>query len=98
MLDKANELKAQLDAGESLPFDKLVPCNIGNPQALGQQPLSFNREVMALLMNPPLMQNEAVLAAFQPDAVERAQKYLDAVAPSVGIGAYTDRCVLGSLY
>jgi aspartate/methionine/tyrosine aminotransferase len=41
-------------------------------------------------MNPPLLDNAAVLAAFQPDAVERARKYLAAVAPAVGIGAYTD--------
>ena len=29
-----------------------VPCNIGNPQALGQQPISFYRQVLSLLENP----------------------------------------------
>ncbi|MBL7007608.1 MAG: hypothetical protein ISR76_01315, partial [Planctomycetes bacterium] len=30
----------------------VIPCNIGNPQALGQRPLSFYRQVMSLLEDP----------------------------------------------
>lgn len=33
---RAGQLAQQLAAGEPLPFDKLVHCNIGNPQQLGQ--------------------------------------------------------------
>ncbi|KAL5548716.1 hypothetical protein UlMin_003947, partial [Ulmus minor] len=25
----------------SLPFDEILHCNIGNPQSLGQQPITF---------------------------------------------------------
>jgi hypothetical protein len=32
----------------SLPFDEIVYCNIGNPQALNQQPITFFREVRQL--------------------------------------------------
>ncbi|HID78311.1 MAG TPA: hypothetical protein EYP56_20250, partial [Planctomycetaceae bacterium] len=34
---------------------RTVPCNIGNPQALGQQPISFYRQVISLLENPALI-------------------------------------------
>ncbi|MEM4248119.1 MAG: aminotransferase class I/II-fold pyridoxal phosphate-dependent enzyme [Candidatus Nanoarchaeia archaeon] len=34
---------------------EIIFCNIGNPQALGQSPLSFAREVLALLENKALI-------------------------------------------
>ena len=34
------------------PFDKIVYCNIGNPQSLGQKPISFFRQVLALCDYP----------------------------------------------
>ena len=33
--------------GESRPFPDVVLCNIGNPQSVGQQPLTFPRQVRA---------------------------------------------------
>lgn len=32
-------------SGGAHPFDKVVWCNIGNPQILGQQPVTFFRQV-----------------------------------------------------
>ena len=55
ILDRSEELQKQLDAGEKLPFEKIVPCNIGNPQALGQHPISFARQVLSLVLNPELV-------------------------------------------
>ena len=37
---RAGELKRQ--------GRKIIPCNIGNPQALGQRPISYYREVLSL--------------------------------------------------
>jgi alanine transaminase len=34
------------------PFDKVVWCNIGNPQILGQPPITFFRQVLALCEYP----------------------------------------------
>ena len=35
------QIQKELDSGSSkYPFKKLVPCNIGNPQAVGQEPLT----------------------------------------------------------
>lgn len=43
---KAAEYQLMLQNGDhNLPFDELVFCNIGNPQELKQQPISFFREV-----------------------------------------------------
>ncbi len=35
-----------------------IPCNIGNPQALGQQPITYFRQVLSLLEYPALIQRE----------------------------------------
>jgi alanine transaminase len=90
ILDEAMRLREQLAADPtSLPFDKIVACNIGNPQALGQKPISFSREVLALVACPSLLAKAKSLG-FADDVVARAEKYLAAVAPASGLGAYTD--------
>lgn len=48
----AGEIKTKLEKGEKFPFDKVVMCNIGNPQALGQKPITFFRQVLALAEYP----------------------------------------------
>jgi len=57
VLDAAMQLEKRLKAGEKLPFDRLVECNIGNPHALRQPPLSFVRQVLSLVLNPSLIEN-----------------------------------------
>lgn len=47
LLEKSKELEAKMAAGENLPFTEIVRCNIGNPQALGQKPITFARQVCA---------------------------------------------------
>lgn len=42
---RAEELKEQLEQGDTLPFERVINCNIGNPQQLGQIPLTFLRQV-----------------------------------------------------
>ena len=86
---RAAEIKKELAADpNSKPFSGLVECNIGNPQAVGQQPLSFNRQVLAMLTMPSLVDNPAAAAIFAPDAVERAKEYLAAIP--AGVGAYSE--------
>jgi hypothetical protein len=46
-------------------------------QALGQQPLTFHRQVLSLCMNPSLLEHEHVHSMFAPDAIERARFYMD---------------------
>jgi len=90
LLDRAKELES---VGR-----RTVKCNIGNPQALGQRPLSWVRQVLSLVLNADLLEaaeaaacgssdGEALRALFPPDAVARARVYVDAISSA---GAYSD--------
>ena len=49
---RAGEIGKELKAGKKYPFTDLVMCNIGNPQALGQKPVTFYRQVLAVCDYP----------------------------------------------
>ncbi|GET86799.1 alanine aminotransferase, putative [Leishmania tarentolae] len=86
---RADEIKADLAAGRgSYSFKSLVYCNIGNPQSVGQMPLTFYRQVMALVDAPVLLEDAEIVARLPPDAVARARRYLTEIGR--GTGAYTD--------
>lgn len=51
-------------------------CAVGNPHALGQKPLTFNREVMSLVMSPSLLEHPKVNKLFSAEAVQRAKETL----------------------
>eukprot|EP01036_Dinobryon_divergens_P027210 gene27210-35941_t len=67
---------------------EVIYTNVGNPQALGQVPITFNRQVMALLMAPFLMDTPEAENLFPPDAIARAKTYLKNIKG--GLGAYSD--------
>ncbi|KAE8996701.1 hypothetical protein PR002_g19248, partial [Phytophthora rubi] len=71
---------------KSLPFDKVIPCNIGNPQVLKQEPIEFHRQVLALVNVPGLVDQPEVKKLFPEDAIERAKFYIDNIVG--GTGAY----------
>ena len=49
---KAEQIKQDLLAGRGkYPFDSITAFNIGNPLVYAQQPISYNRNVLALLMD-----------------------------------------------
>ena len=48
----AQKIQKEMKDGKDFPFEKVVMCNIGNPQALGQQPITFFRQVLALCDYP----------------------------------------------
>lgn len=87
---KADALREKLTSQGSaagLPFDQIYACNIGNPHELGQQPITFFRQVLALMHYPALLKEPKAKELFAPDAIERAQKYLAEIHG--GTGAYT---------
>jgi aspartate/methionine/tyrosine aminotransferase len=77
---RADELKQELEANKPLPFKSIISCNIGNPQQLGQEPITFYRQVTALIEYPPLMESKL----FPPDAISRAKELLKAMGGSCG--------------
>ncbi len=79
IVQRAQELEAQ--------GRKIIYCNIGNPQALKQRPLTYMRQLLCLVEYPELLNHASVLTHFPKDIVERARLVL-AKHPH-GTGAYT---------
>ncbi|KAL2243147.1 alanine aminotransferase 2 [Sesamum indicum] len=72
----------------SHPFDEILYCNIGNPQSLGQQPITFFREVLALCDHPAILDKAETQGLFSADSIERAFQILDQI-PGRATGAYS---------
>jgi aspartate/methionine/tyrosine aminotransferase len=66
---------------------KIIYCNIGNPQALKQKPLSYIRQFLSLLEYPELLKDDTLLKKYPCDIVERAKKIYHQLPH--GTGAYT---------
>jgi len=81
----AGALEAKLaEPGNALPFEKVVRCNIGNPQALGQKPVTFFRQVLALCDWPALLDMPEAAAIFPKDVRARAQAIMDGIPGGTG--------------
>ncbi|XP_006342898.1 alanine aminotransferase 2, mitochondrial-like isoform X4 [Solanum tuberosum] len=72
----------------SHPFNEILYCNIGNPHSLGQKPISFFREVLALCDHPLLLDRSETKALFSADSIEQAIQILDQI-PCRATGAYS---------
>lgn len=69
---------------------RTIPCNIGNPQALGQRPITFYRQVLSLLEDPDRLTGGAAgarIAGLPDDVIDTARGMLE--ASRTGTGAYT---------
>lgn len=83
IIDLKNKIKAELDQGKQYPFHEFCELNIGNPQIFKMKPVSFFRDVLAVVSSPELLET----ADFSDDVKVRAKSYLDAFT---SLGAYTD--------
>ena len=80
---KALEIIADLKANpDKYPFKDVTFCSIGNPQGLGQTPLTFVRETLACALCPSLFDSKDI----SEDAKKRAKWYLDNI---LSAGVYT---------
>ncbi|GFP92503.1 alanine aminotransferase 2 mitochondrial, partial [Phtheirospermum japonicum] len=85
----AQKLQEELKVNPgSYPFDEILYCNIGNPQSLGQQPITFFREVLALCDHPAILDKSETQGLFSADSIERAFQILDQI-PGRATGAYS---------
>lgn len=66
---------------------KVIYCNIGNPQALKQKPITYLRQILSLVEYPALLENSAALKLYPKDVVEKARSIL--VRHPHGTGAYS---------
>ncbi|XP_074294781.1 alanine aminotransferase 2-like [Silene latifolia] len=89
IVTQAEKLQEQLKKQpDSLPFDEILYCNIGNPQSLGQHPVTFFREVLALCDHPTILDKSETQGLFSTDSIERAWQILDQI-PGRATGAYS---------
>jgi aspartate/methionine/tyrosine aminotransferase len=79
IVDRAAELER---AGR-----EIIYCNIGNPQSLGQKPLTWVRQVLALAEYPALL-DLVPAGTFPADAVDTARHI--ATRSQHGLGVYTE--------
>lgn len=83
---------------------KIIPCHIGNPQALGQPPLTYLRQVLGLVEDPSKIARERLLkntfeetplsdikeTDFIPDDILSVSENILAQMKAGGTGAYTE--------
>jgi predicted PurR-regulated permease PerM len=82
------QMQKEIDEGKRQDFDKIVFSNIGNPQAVGQKPITFYRQVLSLLEHPDLLDETNIESLYPKDVIERAKEYLK--KSQYGVGAYTN--------
>ena len=65
---------------------EIIYCNIGNPQSLGQKPVTYVRQLLALCQYPALM--DQAPGIFPADVIETAKAILKGTKH--GVGAYSE--------
>jgi alanine transaminase len=83
IVTRADIMRKKLAAGEKLPFDSLISCNIGNPFAVGKKYMKFPRQVLSVIENHDLLEDTNIPL----EARERAKQFLKDFP--AGTGAYT---------
>jgi len=82
---RATEIEKELAAGVKKPFDSVIKANIGDAHAMGNKPITFIRQVLALVTHPPLLETDE----FPEDAKDRARTIL-AGCKGGSVGSYSD--------
>ncbi|KAG9474850.1 hypothetical protein GDO78_003361 [Eleutherodactylus coqui] len=81
---KAGEIERELQQGIKKPFSEVIKANIGDAHAMGQQPITFLRQVVALCTYPDLLDSPR----FPPDAKDRARRILQSCGGQ-SLGSYS---------
>lgn len=82
---RAAEIERELKSGAPKPFEHVTRANIGDCHAVGNQPITFIRQVLACCLYPELME----FGNFPSDVVARAKHLLSGCAGQ-SMGSYTD--------
>ncbi|XP_001948711.2 alanine aminotransferase 1 isoform X1 [Acyrthosiphon pisum] len=85
LLIRATEIENELKKGIEKPFKEVLKANIGDCHAMGQKPITFIRQVLALVSQPELLEDDR----YPEDVKERARTILDGCRGG-SVGSYTD--------
>ncbi|KAJ8400427.1 hypothetical protein AAFF_G00395510 [Aldrovandia affinis] len=81
---KAGEIEKGLQRGVKKPFTEVIKANIGDAHAMGQLPITFLRQVVALCTCPELLDSPM----FPEDAKQRARRILQGCGGN-SLGSYS---------
>ncbi|KAJ3595652.1 hypothetical protein NHX12_004955 [Muraenolepis orangiensis] len=84
IVQRAVQIEKELREGVKKPFDEVIKANIGDAHAMGQQPITFFRQVLALCSYPELLNDNT----FPEDAKSRARRILQSCGGS-SLGSYS---------
>ncbi|XP_030631313.1 alanine aminotransferase 2-like isoform X2 [Chanos chanos] len=84
IVQRAVQIEKELKEGVKKPFDEVIKANIGDAHAMGQRPITFFRQVLALCTYPELLDDNT----FPEDTKNRARRILQACGGN-SIGAYS---------
>ena len=80
-----DELIFLMFQGVKKPFEDVIKANIGDAHAMGQQPITFLRQVLSIVSYPPLLDSPD----FPEDAKARARDILSG-CKNGSVGSYSD--------
>uniref|UniRef100_A0A4W6FAJ5 Alanine aminotransferase 1 n=1 Tax=Lates calcarifer TaxID=8187 RepID=A0A4W6FAJ5_LATCA len=84
IVQRAVQIEKELKEGVKKPFTEVIKANIGDAHAMGQKPITFLRQVLALCSYPELLEDNM----FPEDAKKRARRILESCGGH-SIGAYS---------
>ncbi|XP_036375219.1 alanine aminotransferase 2-like isoform X2 [Megalops cyprinoides] len=84
IVQRAVQIEKELKEGVKKPFTEVIKANIGDAHAMGQRPITFFRQVLALCSYPELLDDPS----FPEDAKNRARRILQSCGGG-SIGAYS---------
>lgn len=82
---RATQIEKEIAAGVKKPFPNVIKANIGDAHAMGNKPITFIRQVLALITHPPLLES----GDFPEDVKQRARDILHGCKGS-SVGSYSD--------
>ncbi|XP_046415758.1 alanine aminotransferase 2 [Neodiprion virginianus] len=85
LLIRALEIEKELEKGVKKPFTEVIKANIGDAHAMGQKPITFLRQVLALTVTPELLNDPK----YPEDAKSRARALLEG-CKGYSVGSYSD--------
>uniref|UniRef100_A0A0A1XKE0 alanine transaminase n=2 Tax=Zeugodacus cucurbitae TaxID=28588 RepID=A0A0A1XKE0_ZEUCU len=82
---RAGHIEKELQQGVKKPFDQVIRANIGDCHAMGQKPITFLRQLLALTLDTSLFNSPD----YPEDVKKRARIILDG-CQGQSVGSYTD--------
>ncbi|KAF7266014.1 hypothetical protein GWI33_020614 [Rhynchophorus ferrugineus] len=85
LVARSFQIQKELKEGVKKPFTQMIRANAGDCHAMGQVPITFIRQVLAMVIYPAFLDNPH----FPDDAKERARTILDSCQGG-SVGSYTN--------